>query len=501
MKPSAKASLHYLFFIPFVLLFSTNNSTLLAQVNAFWSTQERIPEYFDSTEEPPFMISDLNHTVHAFNSQPLELNTIDSPTVILYRQWTMEGGWTTPNDILFDPSGGIDLMGVTDDSMGNVHLIFQKNFGDIYYTRAFLSDASTAAGWTTPIFIADQSSHIRQGLLYFASIASDKTGENLVVIYGGAQDGSGLYFTNSSDHGESWSDPYPIFLNSNEDLIVTSPKLYYGESGVLHATWAVTLSSGFGENGYYANLVPGSSEWSEPVVLDDSGFQVPSIIEHEGDVFVGYYHGNVNGNWWRRSSDGGKTWTSPSQFSSNLVGTNGAISFAVDSKKVLHAFFGERTDGNIHGMWHFVWDGATWSKPEAVISGPQIRDVTGGDGFDPRSARAVIVNGNIALVTWGTDGFAGTNGAWYSYKRLDAPELPDFIFDTPTPMPRLTSTSVAPSFPSASPVPTVGYEGNLFQDSPEFGQNPQVSIFVGVIPVLLLVVGIIVIFFVFSRQK
>lgn len=479
--------------LPVIFLSSMITSSASAQGNTFWSAQKSIPEYLESTEEPPFLISDMNHTVHAFNSQPLQLNDSTSSTAIFYRQWTLEGGWTSPNDILFDPLGSIDLMGVTKDDEGTVHLIFQKNFGDIYYTQAFLPNSKTAAGWISPVRIASQSSHVRQGLPYFATIASDKTGDNLVVIYGGVQDGSGLYFTTSSDNGENWSNPYPLFFTADETLLVTNPKLYYGETGVFHAMWAVTRSSGFGENGYYANFDPVSNEWSESVVLDVSGVQFPSIIEYKGDVFVGYYHENVNGNWWRRSSDGGETWTYPNQFSSNLVGTNGAVSFVIDGNNVLHAFFGERVDGNNHGIWHFVWNGTTWSSPEAVVRGPQIRDVSGGGGFDPRSAKAVVINGNLVLVTWGTDGFAGTNGAWFSYKHLDAPELPTVVLQSPTLVPQTTPTLEVVS--TATTETASAGSGFAIDDDASAVPNPQTPLLVGVIPAILLVMGVIAVFY------
>jgi hypothetical protein len=284
-------------------------------------------------------------------------------------------------------------------------------------------------------------------------------------------------------------------------MIVTDPKLFVGESGLFHAVWTTFQDTGFGGPGFYANFDPEIKAWSEPVALDVSGIRTPSVIETQGDIFVSYYHENVNGNWWRRSNDGGITWSLPEQISPQHVGTNGAVSFAVDSGNVLHAFFGERIDENNHGIWHFTFTGATWGNLEAVVRGTQRRERTGGNGFDPRSARAVIVNGNIALVTWGTDGFAGTNGAWYSYKRLDSPELPAVILESPTIVPRSTSTSVM------VPTETIVISGatpenntDVFKESPEFMQSPQTSIIIGVVPVVLLLLGMVVMYY-FLQDK
>ena len=485
------------------LLFMTLHvSPTQAQGTTFWSEQERIPEYLDATEEPPYIIADMNRTVHAFNSQPLNLGDPEAPNAVFYRQWTPENGWTYPNDILFDTNGdSLNVLGATADQSGRVHLILLKN-GSVYYTQNYLADAGNAVAWPEPFFIAGNISGFGPGNEIVSTIATSPDGNEILVVLAGRENGNGLYFTSSSDGGSTWSDPYPVYLTGDQSVVVTDPKLYAGEAGLFHAVWATFLEDGNGGPGYYANFDPETKSWSEPMDLDAPGIRTPSVIETQGDVIVSYYHHNVNGNWWRKSIDGGNTWTLPEQISPQHVGTNGQVSFAVDSNKVLHAFFGERIDDRNHGMWHATFTGATWENLEAVVRGPQRREGTGGNGFDPRSARAVILNGNTVLATWGTDGFAGTNGAWYSFKHLNAPELPQVRLESPTPIPRAasTSTAVEPT-PTADPQSTAESVSSLFEDSPEFRQNPQTSIFLGVIPALLLVVGMIVMYYMVMRHK
>jgi hypothetical protein len=167
----------------------------------------------------------------------------------------------------------------------------------------------------------------------------------------------------------------------------------------------------------------------------------------------------------------------------------------------MHAFFGERIDDNNHGMWHTIWTGTAWSNPEAVVKGPQVKDVIGGNGFDPRSARAVISNGNVVLVAWGTDGAGGVNGAWYSYKRLDTPELPV----QPLPVPSLAvQEMVTESVPvmtptlSAEKIPVILNDGG---DEPQSLRSPQTAILIGIIPVILLLLGIIFVRYISHNRK
>lgn len=471
-----------------------------AQGAYFWSKQERVPEYYNQTEEPPYLIADLNHTVHAFNAQPLDLNTPEAPKAIFYRQWTIENGWTYPNDIIFDIDGfGWNLVGVTSDASGRVHMIMQNN-GGLYYVQNYLSLAQNAGSWPAPVFIAGKINLFGPGNEIVSAIATDPHGNEIVIIFAGREYGNGLYFTSSSDGGGSWTDPYPIYLTGDETVIVTDPKLYVGKSGLIHAVWTTFLASGAGGPGFYANFNLETKNWSEPVALDTPGIRTPSVIETQGTVFVSYHHVNVNGNWWRKSIDGGKTWSFPEQFSSRHVGTNGGVSFVVDGANVLHAFFGERTNDQNHGIWHFTYTGTTWSNVEAVVRGPQVTAPVGGNGFDPRSARAVIVNGNIALVTWGTDGFGGVNGAWYSYERLDAPELATVELTSPAVIQPSTPTLEVFDTASATAVDTI-QDLDIGSEPPASTPDLQNSILAGVIPALLLLVGIVLIYAIVQNRS
>ena len=473
-------------------LFVFDIATAGAQQISYWSAQEKIPAYeIYNNEQPPYLIADADHKVHAFNSQFVgENDSADSLRAVFYRQWTLSRGWTYPNDIFADIDGSIYLLGVSNDESGIVHLIFQKNFQDVYYSHAYLANASDPESWSAPISIGGGSLNVRFGIPTVAAISNDKNGERIIVVYSGTEFGNGLYFTYSNDHGDTWSLPYPIYLTGDETFVVTNPSLYMGQSGVLHAVWATFDSKGFGGPGYYARFDLDSGIWSEPMELDVPGIRTPSVVEYNEGVFIGYYHNSSNGRWWRYSNDGGKTWTDPTPLSSRHVGTNGGVSFVVDSNETLHAFFAGRIDENAtHGMWHSIWLGTAWSSADPVVAGKSISDIDGGNGFDPTFANATVSNGNVILVTWGSDGSAGTNGAWYSYTVLDAPELPGIPLPVPTVLPVNDLTSKSGLMTTKVPTPPAGIPDTLKDQKGISIRNPQTQIFVALIPVAFLLIG------------
>jgi len=177
-----------------------------------------------------------------------------------------------------------------------------------------------------------------------------------------------------------------------------------------------------------------------------------------------------------------------------MEGSNGPASLVIDSNNVLHMFFGNRT-GNpaIHGLWHTVWSGFRWNEPSAIISGPRVIDFETGKGFDPSFAKAVVLQGNLILVTWRTDPGAGGNGIWYSYSRLDAPMLAPTAYSAPVLEHTLEASNEAPTeTPIANEIAPQRLNP-INSNPPSFSNNPAAGIMIGIVPVFLLVVIIIIV--------
>ena len=135
----------------------------------------------------------------------------------------------------------------------------------------------------------------------------------------------------------------------------------------LHVVWTVVSVAGIGEAIYYARLESDHTSWSTPIALavrNKTGYQVAwaSITVYNSELFVIYEddvvpESIVPTRWMRRSTDGGKTWTTPTKPFS-YVGEYGHADFAIDSGNVMHLILGNRTvNTEIHGLWHGIWLG------------------------------------------------------------------------------------------------------------------------------------------------
>lgn len=418
---------------------------LSASAQTQWTTAQRIPG-FDDSGYGPYFIADQNQTIHAFNSQ-----FVDRSMAIVYSSWTLGDSWTPPVVIMDAYRGQARLTGVALDEAGFVHMTF---FGgddvgaDIFYSQTHLSQAGRAGTWSSPVVIGPDAITPTTGAL-----ASDGK-RRLVLLYSGNLAnliGNGLYEVHSMDLGETWSEPELVYLTETRTFWPTALDAIMGEDNQVHAVWSVAGVSGIGEAILYTTIRPDSTLSGEPMILAeaiDFAAATPSIVEHDAELKVIYHNGRPTSRWMIRSSDLGKTWTEPVPVSESHVGSNGPASMVIDSGGNLRMLFGGRTGPHPadHGMWGLVWLGDSWAEPEVVVSGPAFQDKSGGEGFDPSFARAIISQGNVLMVTWRTDPGAGPNGIWYSYAILDTPRLPV------QPLPDLIPTQ------STTEVPTIGDE-------------------------------------------
>jgi hypothetical protein len=476
----------------------------LAQQEADWATPQRIPNYEIDTW-PPVLIGDQNGTVHAFSSQWLASEGGVGVRAIVYNHWALTRGWTAPVDILLSPiRNDARLLDVFLDQTGRAHLVFWGGDGTearIYYASAAIAEAGRAGAWSGPTMVAEYARDPEAGVIY-----ADDHGA-FTILFSGRQAGNGLYMVRSEDGGHTWSKPELIFNTNDRSNFVQILKIARSASGAVHAIWNEATPAGEGRGIFYSKKSTNDTEWSAPIQLSlaEAGYgtNTPAIVVYQDRVLAFF---NLASIIWQRSSTDGTNWTLPTQVFARHVGVNGSIAFVTDANDTLHMFFAQRISGppDIHGMWHSVFGGVTWSEPEAIVSGPQVADHQGNTAFDPFEARAVLSHDNVLLVTWRNDPGLQGNGVWYSYQRLAAPEMS--AATPPTALPATRSTTGATATPSETPMmaltsnatPQPGVEVPTGSSA---ASNPARAAFMGILPVLVVIAIVLIRTFVVQRQR
>ena len=467
-----------------------------------WAPDERVPGYLDETFTP-VLVADQNRTVHAFASQ--WVGQSDRQLAVVYRQWSLAGGWTKPVDILLPPLGGTQVQSAFLDSSGILHVIFWAGTSReayIFYSQAPAVNADQGSAWSEPLPVGWRAVEPSS-----AAISGDDKG-NLVVIYAGNIDGPGVYETHSNNSGRTWTKARSAFLTSESGLVPFSLRLFMGTGGQLHAAWNVVTNRGSDSSLHYARYTVDTEEWAESVMLnkrieitDYFGPSFPSIVDNGEDVVIMYNNGNpfsgrpippgrpvqmVN-----ISNDNGQTWQEPMVPFYRLLGRSGEHSLVVDSAGNIHALFTQRVEyvenginREIGGMWHSSYKAGVWNDPERFIT-----------SYAPHDVRAVVSQGNVLLVVWRQDpGAEILHGVWFSYKVLDSPELP--VVTPATAVIENTAPTSDPGLGSNNPqsIPTDKPQINLEGSPVGLTNNPAGPLLIAMIPVVLILIVVIFIY-------
>lgn len=472
-----------------------------------WAPDARVPGYLDDTY-PPVLVADRDRTVHAFASQWVESGI--RSRAIVYRQWTSKGGWTRPVDIILAPKGDAVVLGVFLDTADRFHLILKfgdSSFSAVYYSSASAEDAGSAGAWLEPVMVGAPLA------LESAAITGDGDG-NLLIAYSGTSDGNGIYFTESSDSGENWSQSAPLYLTYDSELTPYSLRLAPGSDHQVRAAWNVVTNLGVDKLLYFANFDLRQKTWSIPAQLDEQHTEVqdafgpsfPVVADTGRQIVLMYNTGNPFPDRPVKpgrpvqavlvSNDNGETWNGPSVPFPFHVGRSGEHAMVLDGEGIPHAIFVQRIELDesggeyeaVGGVWHSAFRNGTWTNPERFAT-----------TYAPHDLHAVVSQGNVMLVTWREDPGSGRHGIWFSFITLDAAELPvvplaTAAVGTPvqaTPTPAFTRET-------ATPLPPEILEGS----QPSVWQsNPAFPLIVAAIPVALVVLGAVVAFRVLSDRK
>ncbi|OJX39540.1 MAG: hypothetical protein BGO78_13600 [Chloroflexi bacterium 44-23] len=398
------------------------------EISNQWATPQQIPNY-ERTSRPPFIIADHQNRIHAFNYESINATN----NAVFYRSWTPDGGWKPPVDIILAGQGGgpATLQDVKLDQSGNFHLVFyisSTRGGNLYYSHAYIDAVDISSAWSSPTLIGPDA-----GPLAYSFITIDQNG-TLLVFYAGELSATGLYLVTSEDLGQNWSQPILLSATTVSSYSVGAIRSLVDDDGSIHVVWSLINDTGIGEEVHYGRLNKSRDALEKEIVIarregDDYSTTWPDIIRADDQLLLFYQDSFPATRFMRTSKDNGDSWSLPIQ-PFPFIGEYETTAMVKDSLGKIHLLLGNRTiDPEIHGMWYSQWLGTRWSTLSAITYGKKTA------AFDPSVPRAVVLGGNLLFVTWWNDTRVDDRtGAWYSFRRLDAPPI------SPEPYPTLSVT-------------------------------------------------------------
>ncbi len=333
-------------------------------------------------------VADDYGLVHVFWSEEVDgrpvtpeegiLNTGNS---IMYTRWDGQS-WSTPLDVLVLPGETrAEWPVVTIDAQNRLHLVWQSMTA-VYYASASSWEADSAHNWTEPVALTSYGAFEPSG----ASITADLQG-TLHAVYAATDDEEGVNYTRSIDGGEIWALPVslyrPVVPSETPPSMV---QIVSDDAGRLHVVWQTNRLEGSGYGVWYSRSSDAGETWIAPIQLadrDPGDFSVSTpylMFDSTSALHLIYVDGPYTGSkgrFHRISRDGGATWSEPKHIITELVGINGPVMPVVDGAGQMHLIANMRTEvGQVVGIYYARWEGSGWSPLVPVeVSVPKIHYV------------------------------------------------------------------------------------------------------------------------------
>ena len=242
---------------------------------------------------------------------------MNSPITIYYSGWNGTR-WYSPIQILQSPEGNALHAHAVADLTDRILLIWSDSVsGNILFSWANANNAQNPGEWADPIVVPaplDVNGNI--------DIAADDFG-NIYVVYAiRLNEGRGVYFTKSSDTGQTWSEPVSVFdaVGAKWDML-DDPHLALNSDGNLSLIWTrYPLPGGTDSLGlFYSTSDDHGNTWSNSGTISNDLIQWSWILDVNG-TFYCFWQGSKPGfhaTMYVSSPDEGQTWSQPQSVSSS----------------------------------------------------------------------------------------------------------------------------------------------------------------------------------------
>jgi hypothetical protein len=484
-----------------------------ASSDSVWESATSVTESVLPVAEPAY-VADEEGRHHAFWVELLSED--DAPfgartTSIHYSQF-VDGRWARPVMILSSPEGKTDRPAVAVDGKGRILATWSGgNRGEIYFSHASTTGASLPSDWAKPLLVTEEEAAAAS-----PAIGVGPDGAIYIVYAVPIGDRRGVYLVKSTDGGATWSEPLIVFDGvAAQWEVAAEPRLTIGASGDLHVLWlhGPLPTSVRGNQLYYTHSTDSGESWSAAQRVISTEQEDSPVVWH-GMVGVGekiLYRSwqewtfNRLNIWSQESFDSGVTWSEPVQVSV-IEELNVPTALIADGAGQAHLFYSTKTGiegvNSRYVINHRIWRDGNWQEAEALI--PDRRNVAA-----VHALAALAQNDRISVLFSATirineaieedeknEGpeavvVIATERLYYSARLM---ELPGVL---PTPPPQMTATPTPTASPDVTatpePTPTLVFPTDAGRQSRGLlsGQlNETAGIIFGLGAAALLVIGL-----------
>jgi hypothetical protein len=307
-----------------------------------------------------------------------------------------------------------------------------------------------------------------------------------------------IYYRRSTNRGLTWLAPVALFPTGTGS---SRAQIEIDRTDTIYVAWDEgwdrRTSRGEPQYGVYIYSTDGGSTWSAPTSVlypNATNAQLSVGSDGQGGVMLVWRTTSREypGIYYMWSVDRGKSW-SPPQTLPDIVARVWSSPFdlydmATDSAGYIHLLVTghlseERVGQEPPGLYHFEWDGNSWSPPVPVYEG----------SWHPEYPHLAIHQGNQLHAAWFVrEGSYGESVAphqvWYAHGQSTSPAQTPISRPTFTPMP--TATPSATATPTATPYPTLSLESTGLPDGLYTESDEVLRLAIALSPAVLVILAV-----------
>jgi hypothetical protein len=391
------------------------------------------------------LVATRDNLIHAFVGQR-------GDPAIYYTRWDGTT-WSRITTVMKVPDLEAGAPAIATGPDNALALLARSRTGLLFFSRANSADALTASNWSALFRLpVAHDGRVSQADIKWAS---DGT---LYVVYSVAvNEQRGIYLTQSSDQGRTWSETVPVFDGAAAGFeVVGSPTLLVLENGLVHILWeresapvegvAQTLSL------YYARSEDAGGTFSEAEqVAAESVTWQALTADGRGNLHRLWQSPDLLTTIWDQVSlDGGLNWESAQR----LPTEGGRAAITRDAAGQLQLI-----SGSAGSFGHWLWDGSRWESQTPLRWGAGAQ----AGGQTEALAAAITLDGKLVVVL--TDpaeaGDTAAQRLLFATRSLDLPSPEIVAQATPTRLPPAATQEASPTLAELTSTPTAEREPQL----------------------------------------